>query len=235
MLSYMSWYMPGCIDGYIHAKGSDAASARNFAIEKTDLNKTDYLLFVDSDMGFPPWALEHLLDHGKKVVTGVGFQKHGEFRPTIYKRNGLGELDHIYEFDIDAFFKIDATGAAFLLVASDVLKKIGEKYPRKWFEWKPNRSEDVEFCARVHEAGEDIWVDTSVLTDHYTMAPRGLADFTAARTVKRKGRGEKIVDRKGRIFDPVAFRKNKIIPKEVNGSEEGSFNEDMGIEVINLE
>lgn len=237
LLAYSSWHIPGCVDGYLHAKGSDAAAARNFLIEKADLDKTEYLLFMDSDMGFPPWALEHLIGHGKKVVTGVGFQKHGEFLPTIYKRNPLGELENIRDFDIDSFFKIDATGAAFLLVAVDVIKKIGDKYNNKWFEWMPNRSEDVEFCARVHEVDEDIWVDTSVLTDHYTMTPRGIADFTNARDFKRQGRGKQIVDRKGRIFDPVEFRKNMVIPKSIRDEafRDEDFSEASGVEVIELE
>jgi hypothetical protein len=234
LMTYMSWEMPGCINGYIHAKGSDSAAARNFCIEQCDLDESDYLLFIDSDMGFPAWSLQYLLHHEKKVVTGISFQKHEPFQPTIYNRSPTGDLVKICDFEMDKLFRVEATGAAFLLVATDVIKKIGEKYGTKWFEWERERSEDIGFCARIHEAGEEIWADSSVLTSHYTMAPRGIEDFTRIREKQRTGRGKPIVDRKGKTFDPVEFRKSMVIPDPIKAVYKKDTPDSSGVEIIEI-
>jgi hypothetical protein len=213
MLFYMWNKMPGCIVRCEHAKGSDSASARNHAIAKYSPDEVDFLLFIDSDMGFPPYALETLLCRRKKVISAVSFKKHGDFSPTIYERNGVNQMVSIDEFPMDKLFEAEGTGAAFLLVRMDVITAISKKHEEKVFEWGRNISEDLMFCERVREQGEKIWIDSSVLTDHFTMAPRGLEDFTRKKEGKRQGSGEVHKDGKGKTFDPGQFRKDMILPK----------------------
>jgi hypothetical protein len=220
-LIFMSHEMPGCISRHEPAKGSDSASARNTCIKRVGLDTVDYCLFVDSDMAFPRSALKTLLSRGKKVISGVNFQKHEDFKPTIYNRNTSGDLENIEDFEVDQLFTVEGTGGAFLLVHTDVLKKISRRHGEKWFEWTPGMSEDLAFCSRVRESGEEIWVDSSVFTDHYTMAPRGMEEFLRRKEDKRKASGEKILDKKGNEFDPVKFREEMIIPprsRSVEGS-----------------
>jgi len=235
MLNYMWGNMPGCIVRLEHAKGSDSAAARNFGISKMSRDEVDFVLFIDSDMGFAPNALETLLSRKKRVVSAVSFKKHGDFNPTIYRKNGVGQVVNVDEFELDSLFQVEGVGAAFLLVHIDVLDAISKKYDNKAFEWGHTSSEDLVFSDRVIEQGEELWVDSSVLTDHFTMAPRGLSDFKSKKEGKRQGSGEVIRDSRGKPFDPEQFRKNMIFPKYPPETFEPDQQPFEGLKIVTLE
>ena len=217
LLIYMSHEMPGCIARHEPAKGSDAAAARNACIERVGLDAVDYCMFIDSDMAFPQSGLKTLLSRNKKVISGVNFKKHGNYEPTIYQRDAQNNVDIVREVEVDKLFTVEGTGGAFLLVHTDVLKKISKRHGSKRFEWTPGLSEDLTFCQRVREAGEEVWVDSSVFTDHYTMTPRGMEDYLRVKKEeqeKRKVVGESVITRKGKKFDPVKFRREMIRPSQ---------------------
>lgn len=141
-----------------------------------------WLLFVDSDMGFGRTALDDLLavaDPVHRPVMGAlcfGLQHRGP--------DGMGGYDTkpfptLFDF-VDGSFEIrwnyprgqvtrvDATGCAFLLIHRDVLAKFDDV---TWFDrarlGTELLGEDLSFCARAGELGIPIHVHTGVRTSHH--------------------------------------------------------------------
>jgi hypothetical protein len=169
------------------------ASNRNMAcatmLDETD---ADWLLFVDSDMGWPEDALETLLeaaDPSDRPVIGAlcfGMRKmepdgQGGFRstpfPTIFdwrqapgaERPGFMDRP---DYAANSVTQCAATGAAFLLIHRSVLSWVREKFGDTWF----NRAkmyaddeemgEDISFCSRLGSLSIPVFVHTGVRTTH---------------------------------------------------------------------
>jgi len=140
--------------------------------------KYDYILWIDSDIGFIYRDLIHLVRQNKDIISGwykmednvhscvvetwdeVYFQKHGSFKflipEDIKKRTEP--------------FKVSYVGMGFMLVKYGVFESL--KYP--WFKprfhtignCKDFSMEDVSFCLDVKDAGFDVYVDPSVQVGH---------------------------------------------------------------------
>lgn len=175
-----------CSSGGI-VKGRNEAAA-NFL----DATQAQWLLFSDSDMGFRPDALEHLLAaaHRKDrpIVGGLCFglrreksdaeELHAErFRtfPTLYE---FGETDDAIGFRIvanyprDQLVPVAATGAAFVLIHRSALEAVRAKYGDNWFtqithpKGSTTFSEDLSFCIRAQACDIPLHVHTGVKTTH---------------------------------------------------------------------
>jgi hypothetical protein len=155
-----------------------------------DRTKSEWLWFVDSDMGFASDALERLLassDRYQRPVMGAlcfGLRRestdpdtHAErFRtfPTIYVWREYGErvgFQVVADYERDAVSLVSATGAACILIHRDVLEAVREQYGDQWFSAVTHPtgttfSEDMSFCIRVAGIDRSIHVDTSVRTCH---------------------------------------------------------------------
>ncbi len=169
------------------------ASNRNMACA-TFLDETDaqWLLFVDSDMGWSEDALETLLaaaDPERVPVIGAlcfGLRKEevdgqGGFRsvpfPTIFDWRKAPEADRAgfvlrYDYAPDTVIQCSATGAAFLLIHRTVLQTVREEAGDVWFdrakmyEDDEMMGEDISFCSRLGVFGIPLFVHTGVRTTH---------------------------------------------------------------------
>ena len=156
----------------------------------------EWLLFVDSDMGFGPTALDELLaaaDPVDRPVVGAlcfGLQHRGP--------DGMGGYDTkpfptLFDFADGAFqirwdyprgqvTRVDATGCAFLLIHRDVLAKFDDG---TWFDrarlGEELLGEDLSFCARAGELGIPIHVHTGVHTSHHKPIWLSEAHYITAR------------------------------------------------------
>ncbi len=123
------------------------ANARNWVTEEFLKSESDWLLFIDADMGFAPYALTRMLsvaknDGFKPIIGGLCFglsttdwdmETNGETfecSPTIgiWNRNDAGEIlgyKYVLEYDKEAVLKVDSSGAAMLLIHRSVFEKIG--------------------------------------------------------------------------------------------------------------
>lgn len=154
-----------------------------------DESESDYLLMVDSDMGFAADTLERLVasadPHERPVVGGLAFAQKTDGRsdhfgiryrcqPTLYDfyedDTRIGVVPR-FDYPRDQIVTVAATGAACLLVHRSVLEQIAARYGPVWFD--PIRhpkgtlfSEDLSFCIRVAGCDMPIHVDTSVKTTH---------------------------------------------------------------------
>ena len=126
----------------------------NAALEN---ERVSHVLFVDTDMHFPPDVAERLIKHDKDII-GVNYRHR---RPGVDSTaRGLDD-QWVDSGSREGIEQVLHTGTGMLLVKRQVF----EKLPKPWFETTYREKhddwmgEDVFFCtmARVH--GFDIWVD----------------------------------------------------------------------------
>ena len=136
--------------------------------------KTDYVLWIDSDMVFPSDLLTDLmadLQEGRDIVAAVCHMRRPPFRPVLYKklRQGLTPDDNEWEnyddYPRDAPFKVEACGFGCVLMKTSVMETIINKY-NDLFAPLPGFGEDLSFCIRARACGFDIWCDPKVQVGH---------------------------------------------------------------------
>ena len=137
---------------------------------------SEWLLMVDSDMTFPPDALNRLLQVADPdthpVVGGLCFgyqQGLGPF-PTLYSWGTGGAR---VMFDIDSYPEVcpvDATGAAFVLFHRTIFENYAVDTPLPWFRRSVHDNqmvgEDITFCIWLRQEGVPIHVLTSLEIGH---------------------------------------------------------------------
>lgn len=167
---------------------------RNAAVWRFLATDAEWLLFIDSDMGFDSDAVDRLVavaDPEKRPVVGaLAFGQRrgaggpaGSIRlqqfPTIYQwvvGSGISGCAPMHDYPPNALVQCDGTGAAFLLIHRSVFERMKDEYPahRPWFDEMIQAGrpfgEDLTFCWRLRELGIPLHVHTGVETSHYKQA-----------------------------------------------------------------
>ncbi|MDR6779341.1 MULTISPECIES: glycosyltransferase [Paenibacillus] len=151
---------------------------RNYIMSKV---KTDYLMFVDTDILVQPDIINNLLKHNKDIVSGLiwnGYVVRPEkpyLYPNIMKLNSKGYFEHIVNNQVKnalllsspTLMEVDLTGAVILL-SRKVYKSV--KYG-----FHP-QGEDAYFCKMAQDKGFELFCDLSVFSNHI-MSPEYLREF----------------------------------------------------------
>ncbi|KAF6565451.1 glycosyltransferase family 2 protein [Paenibacillus sp. EKM202P] len=151
---------------------------RNYIMSKT---KTDYLMFIDTDILIQPDIINNLLKHNKDIVSGLiwnGYVVRPEkpyLYPNIMKLNNKGYFEHIVNNQVKnaplvsspTLMEVDLTGAVILL-SRKVYKSV--KYG-----FHP-QGEDAYFCKMAQNKGFELFCDLSVFSNHI-MSPEYLREF----------------------------------------------------------
>lgn len=181
---------------FIHNEtGPRLASARN-AIVRMMVEDSDceYLLMVDTDMGFRGPDVYRLLDvmrteRAKGVKVGMvgglcfGGGHSTAMFPTIYGYKDEADakehtLTRFPFYPVDELLEVHGTGAAFTLMHRDMLEDLAAHFPEP-FPWYAETvkagtaaeyGEDIVLCIRAVALGWKLLVDTSVKIDHYKRA-----------------------------------------------------------------
>lgn len=164
-----------------HHGGTILATARREAAKELIEAGCTHILFVDSDMRFPPNALDHLLRYNVDVVAANCSKRKRPIGPTARKKNSVigGQSEPLYpDKDVHGLEQVETVGTGFMLIRADVFMRI--EWP--WFdqpwieEFQKNIGEDVHFCMRCHEADIPIhichdlsWAIKHIGTHEYTM------------------------------------------------------------------
>lgn len=180
--------------GYIAMKfgGAGITEARNKAVQEfLDGKDAEWLLWLDTDMGFPADICELLIQAAdpveRPIVGALCFIQRetepdgmGGWRcravPTIFdwahlKTDREGFLVR-WEYPRDTIVRCAGTGSAAILIHRSVFERIAEKYGPCWYNMAPNPStgqmigEDLSFCARAGALGIPVHVHTGVMTSH---------------------------------------------------------------------
>lgn len=161
--------------------------ARNEVVRQFLEQDAEYLLWTDTDMGFPPNAADMLLSVAspdRPIVGALCFINKelaqdgtGGFvctpRPTIFDWAPVGPDQHGFTprlwYPPNAVVECGATGSAFILIHRTVFEKIGGDWYSKLVNPETGKamSEDISFCVRAKMEGFPTHVHTGVRTTHH--------------------------------------------------------------------
>mgnify|MGYP003672467676 FL=1 len=152
----------------IHVKGFLVPEIRSKGVALAWEAKATHILWVDSDMGFPPWALNQLLEAELDII-GVNYpMKTVPPVPTAYvdDEDYTGPL--YTETDQEGIQKVRHLGMGVMLTKISVFDRISSeikdnKPPFFSFEPTPDglrfMTEDIYFAQRCAEVGIELHVD----------------------------------------------------------------------------
>ena len=170
--------------------GSLVYDSRNKLAAMAIEMEADYILWLDSDMVFPPDTLERMikvLDNNPdiSVLSGLYFRRGAPFTPVLFSKLEIrddGLLDFADQTEIpDSLFEIAGCGFGGVLMRSDVLFDIAAKEGGGvWFTPLANAGEDCAFCIRARREGYKIMCDPSIEFGHmgYAAITRGFYEAT---------------------------------------------------------
>lgn len=172
--------------------GTDGlVAARNTIAARVVSSDVDWLLWVDTDMGFEPESLYRLLvaaDPVERPVVGglcfvqrqYAFDGMNGFRtrplPTIFDwredDSGVPQFASVPLYPVNALVRSAATGSAFVLIHRSVFERIAEVHGPTWYDRTPGADgkllgEDISFCVRAATVGVPMHVHTGVRTSHF--------------------------------------------------------------------
>lgn len=163
-------------------------TARQFV---DDMPHCDWLLWIDTDMGFESTSLDRLLEvadpESTPIVGGlcwmmreVGMDGVGGYlvqpAPTIFQwadMNGVKGFQCERDYPRNTMHQVAATGSAFILIHKSAFRIVEQQYGRSWYSPVFNESaqqwisEDLAFCMRANACEIPIHVHTGVQTTHY--------------------------------------------------------------------
>jgi GT2 family glycosyltransferase len=155
----------------------------------------DWLMWLDTDMGFEATALDQLVSsadpESAPIVGGLCFAMREagvdsiggmlvQPVPTIYDwttvtddaGNEQSGYVPVLDYPRDATFQCAATGSAFVLIHRSAFEKIEASYGANWYTPVFNRSmnawvsEDLSFCMRANALELPIHINSAVKTSH---------------------------------------------------------------------
>ncbi len=140
-----------------------------------------HLLFLDSDMVFPPTIIDQLMAHKKAVVSGLYFHREAPYQPHMYMwdKDDDTKMLPVMKWD-EGLVKADCVGAGALLIERWVLEEM--KPP--WFYYGAElESEDITFCRRLGKAKIPVWCDTKCECGHIGEIIIGRNQFLLERAI----------------------------------------------------
>lgn len=176
----------------IHHGTDGLVQARNLAV-KTFLEErpmADWMLWIDTDMGFAPDTADRLwaaadpvsrpvvgaLCFAQRQVAPDGF---GGWtclaQPTLFDYRQVGEqqgFTPMLDYPEDQIVPVKGTGSACILIHRSAFERVYDRYGMTWYSRIPNptmgevTSEDLSFCMRLGSLEIPVHVHTGVRTSH---------------------------------------------------------------------
>jgi len=185
---------------YVEVDTVIVGKARSMIVETALLNNPDVLFWVDSDTLIPPHAsalIDQALELG--VVSGVYYARRQPYTPQVYIQATEPTLHGMYWPDVElpesGLHRRDAVGHGCIAVRTDIYFRLQEAWdPRvlkayealegvdqdiadmirnfsPFYEFLDRKGEDLYFCERLRDIGQDIWVNCDVQCLHLTDIP----------------------------------------------------------------
>jgi hypothetical protein len=134
----------------------------NLALEQ----KATDLLWLDSDMHFPPGLFDQLYKHDKKIVAVNYSTRYAPYKSVAFLDNN--NIDSRLT-EKSGLHRVWAVGMGCMLVKAEVFKEL----PRPWFYHEYNKKddnfsgEDIYFCNQAMHHGIDVFVDADIKVAHF--------------------------------------------------------------------
>ena len=150
-----------------NSKGSILPQLRQKLVEAAQDAEATHILFVDSDMVFPPYMLGALLEHKQRIVGLNCPTKMLPSTPTarLQPINGYPQGVPLYQEDFEnrenPLLKVWRVGTGIMLIEMSVFQEIPSPYFPISYDHEQSCfvGEDWGFCAQAQEAGIAIHVD----------------------------------------------------------------------------
>ena len=152
--------------------GSLIYNSRNDLARQALKLECDYILWLDSDMVFPPETLKYLLkemeETGADFISGLYFRSCAPFSPvafdTLEIKDGKATWTD-YHGELSGLHEVGGVGFGCVLQKTDMLLEMAAKYG-DFFGPLANVGEDLAFCWRARQLGYKIMLDCNLKLGH---------------------------------------------------------------------
>ena len=151
--------------------GSLIYTSRNNLASMAVQNECDYVLWLDSDMIFPPDVLQKLLEDREKgdIITGVYYRRVKPFKPVLYSKLEINDEGCDWlgydDYPTDDLFEVAGCGFGCVLTPTNVFLDVAQKFG-DMFAPINGVGEDLSFCWRAKQCGYKIIADPSIQCGH---------------------------------------------------------------------
>jgi len=158
------------IDAYLFFDSSTILlNQRNNLIKMAKEVNSDYVLWLDSDMMFPPTAALRLLEHNKDIVACNYMRRSKPLKTVAY--TNLNDWDSWVPMELfDDLVKVEGVGMGCMLMKTNVFNELTKPYFE--FQYKEDTEdyfgEDFILLTKLREQGYDVFIDThlSLMVKH---------------------------------------------------------------------
>lgn len=174
LIQMMDWTtrMGGGIDLDLHnVRMTVLSESRHRLVQSAIAGGATHVLFLDSDMTFPPDTLLRLLAHDKDIVGAICPTRRSLRPPSNVQQAQPGTPKSTWTIvppdPKGGLLRVTHVGTAVLLLRTSVFGKIEQPwFPNPWSaDQNCYLGEDVGFCARMNEAGVELYADMSFSYD----------------------------------------------------------------------
>lgn len=148
----------------INEKSAILQKSRQNLVNRASANDASHVLFLDSDMTFPPDTAERLLAHDRDIV-GVAAPKR---RPDLTSSAMKVWGERLTFGPDEGLIDVDWLGFGGVLIRAEVFQALDKPwFPTRFERTDPQHgdvwiSEDYGFCEKARAAGYAIQVDTGL-------------------------------------------------------------------------
>ena len=144
-------------------------NSRNILRQKILDDKYDYFLSLEQDVIPPKNIIERLLQHKKRVVTGIYFnyinvKKSVELAPVVWSKVNMEKEERYFLRPSElnkGLIKIAMSGLGCILIHRSILEKIKFRYENKYPAF-----DDIFFGLDCKENKVNIYADTNIICKH---------------------------------------------------------------------
>jgi len=171
------------ISNAVRVQGNQIARQRQAAIEMWEQVKTDWALWIDSDVVLTKEMLKSLWDAADKsarpIVSGVYFISHNmegslmQPMPCAFNETeDEHKIKYLHPLPKNQIVKIDSVGMGLVLMHKSILKALNDKFSDQfWFGENNERGkkfigEDISFFRKIKTLGIPVYVHTGVIAKH---------------------------------------------------------------------
>jgi GT2 family glycosyltransferase len=142
-------------------KGTYLHDLRNKIVAEARENKSEYLMFIDSDVTFIPGSIRKLIEHDKDLVGAPYNMKMYPLTTTIKP------LEFVENFSMPKkLFKCAVIPTGFMLLKLDSFKNMPRLFDFDYTDEGDIVGEDVWFCNEARKLGIDVWCDPAIEIGH---------------------------------------------------------------------